>query len=89
MYDACILVEWGIIRLATLGVCLGLIPRQVFYMLGGEERHLVRKRSGNNSFNMSTGLSRRNIDIPCTEAARKLISPALACAAGCSFPGVE
>ena len=27
-HNACILVEWGIIGLATLGVCLGLILRQ-------------------------------------------------------------
>jgi len=46
MCNTCILVAWGIIGLATLGVCLGLILRQVFYMLEREERYLERKRSG-------------------------------------------
>jgi len=46
MYNACILVAWGIIGLATLGVCLGLILKQVFYKLEREGRHLERKRSG-------------------------------------------
>jgi len=91
MYNACILVAWGIIGLATLGVSRLDSKASVLQvgkggMAFGEKEERTATIATIQHVNRVIAEEDRH---PVYGGGEELISQTLACAAGCSFPGVE